>query len=212
MAGNDREPLFNGWARTYDAGLEHPEGFPFEGYRRVLGALAQIIEPGQRVLDVGTGTGELAVRLAARGCEVVGIDFSAEMLTQARRKLPSARFIKVDLLDANASEGWSALESERFDRIVSAYVFHEFSLETKVALLQRLATLYSPGGVTVVGDVAFADAAARDAAHQKWRRVWDESEHPWAAAEDAQVLESAGFQVQYTEVSFCAGLFVLEPT
>lgn len=207
----DREPLFDGWAPTYDTGLEHPEGFPFEGYGNVLEAATQHVQPGQRVLDVGTGTGALAARLAAKGCDVVGVDFSEAMLAQARGKVPDARFLKLDLLGTESSEEWEALQGERFDRIVSAYVFHEFPLATKVALLRRLSALLSPGGVAVVGDVAFGDAASRAVARRQWGRVWDDSEHYWAAAEDARVLEGAGFRVQYTQISFCAGVFVVAP-
>ena len=45
--------------------------------------------PGDRVLDVATGTGDLAIELARRGCEVVGSDFSEEMLARARAKEPA---------------------------------------------------------------------------------------------------------------------------
>lgn len=53
------------------------------------------VGPGSRVLDVATGTGDLAVELASRvapGGEVVGSDFSEEMLARARAKAPAIRF------------------------------------------------------------------------------------------------------------------------
>jgi demethylmenaquinone methyltransferase / 2-methoxy-6-polyprenyl-1,4-benzoquinol methylase len=53
------------------------------------------VGPGGRALDVATGTGDLAVELARRvepGGEVVGSDFSEEMLKVARRKAPALRF------------------------------------------------------------------------------------------------------------------------
>src|SRR5947209_394608 len=46
--------------------------------------------PGQRVLDVATGTGMVAFALAERGCAVVGLDQSEEMLSAARAKLRAA--------------------------------------------------------------------------------------------------------------------------
>jgi demethylmenaquinone methyltransferase/2-methoxy-6-polyprenyl-1,4-benzoquinol methylase len=67
------------------AGLHH-------GWRRRAADLA-CVEPGDRVLDVATGTGDLAVELAGRvGPEgaVVGSDFSEEMLARARTKAPAA--------------------------------------------------------------------------------------------------------------------------
>ena len=47
------------------------------------------VSAGDRVLDVATGTGDLAIELRRRGCEVVGSDFSEEMLVRARAKEPS---------------------------------------------------------------------------------------------------------------------------
>jgi demethylmenaquinone methyltransferase/2-methoxy-6-polyprenyl-1,4-benzoquinol methylase len=46
------------------------------------------VGPGSRALDVATGTGDLAIALAARGASVVGSDFSEGMLDVARRKAP----------------------------------------------------------------------------------------------------------------------------
>jgi demethylmenaquinone methyltransferase/2-methoxy-6-polyprenyl-1,4-benzoquinol methylase len=66
------------------AGLHH-------GWRRRAADLAGVV-PGDRVLDVATGTGDLALELARRvgaGGEVIGSDFSEEMLVHARAKLAS---------------------------------------------------------------------------------------------------------------------------
>src|SRR5690349_17535972 len=42
--------------------------------------------PGERVLDLGCGTGDLTAQLAARGATVLGVDASPEMVNEARRK------------------------------------------------------------------------------------------------------------------------------
>jgi trans-aconitate methyltransferase len=52
--------------------------------------------PGDRVLDLGCGTGELTAALAARGAVVTGIDASAEMLATARARHPTLTFTTVD--------------------------------------------------------------------------------------------------------------------
>ena len=67
------------------------------------------VAPGSRVLDVATGTGDLALeawRAASPGGEVVGCDFSPAMLARARAKAPELRFDRADALAlpyANAS-------------------------------------------------------------------------------------------------------------
>src|SRR3954452_18752860 len=50
------------------------------------------VGPGARALDVATGTGDLAIALAERGAEVVGIDFAQKMLEIARTKAPVIDF------------------------------------------------------------------------------------------------------------------------
>jgi demethylmenaquinone methyltransferase/2-methoxy-6-polyprenyl-1,4-benzoquinol methylase len=84
--------MFDRIARVYDlmnsvmtAGLHHQ-------WRRRAVDLAQV-GPGDRVLDVATGTGDLAIELASRvgpGGAVVGSDFSEEMLVHARKKVDGA--------------------------------------------------------------------------------------------------------------------------
>jgi len=95
-SGTLQEPqvraMFDRIAGFYDvmnsvmtAGLHH-------AWRRRAADLAGV-GPGDRVLDVATGTGDLALELATRvgpGGEVIGSDFSPQMLTRARLKAPAA--------------------------------------------------------------------------------------------------------------------------
>ena len=146
----------------------------------------------------------LAARSAGLGCAVTGVGFSEPVLAQARRNVPGADFRQLDLLGARGG-----LEHERFNAVVSAYVLHEFDLETKVDLLTRLAALLTPGGRVVVGDVSFLNEKARVAAYEAWRTVWDEDEHYWTAADALPVVRQTGFTVSYRQVSFCAGVYTL---
>src|SRR5437763_12943506 len=57
------------------------------------------VGPGDRALDVATGTGDLAIALRARGAEVVGLDFSEPMLELARAKAPEIGFEAGNALD-----------------------------------------------------------------------------------------------------------------
>jgi demethylmenaquinone methyltransferase / 2-methoxy-6-polyprenyl-1,4-benzoquinol methylase len=93
--------MFDRIARVYDlmnsvmtAGLHHH-------WRRRAADLAAV-GPGDSVLDVATGTGDLALELAGRvgpSGRVVGSDFSEEMLALARRKAPQLRFEWGNALD-----------------------------------------------------------------------------------------------------------------
>jgi len=153
----------------------------------------------------GTGAGNLAARLLAGGCdEAWATDFSEEMLARARQKAPEANFVRANLLEA-----WPDELPEQFDRIVSAYVFHEFDLETKLRLIGELNARLKPRGRLVIADVAFTTAEAREAAHRHWAGLWDEEEYYWAADEAIAALAKAGSGARYVQVSICGGVFVI---
>ncbi|MFN2233764.1 MAG: class I SAM-dependent DNA methyltransferase, partial [Anaerolineales bacterium] len=112
---------FNGWADHYDQSVLHTQSFPFTGYETVLDQVVALSNalPGTSILDLGTGTGNLAVRFDTMGCEVWGTDFSPAMLEKARLKLPNAHLFQMDLRGV-----WPLQMNRQFDHIVSAYVFH----------------------------------------------------------------------------------------
>ncbi len=204
---SSRAGLFDAWAEGYDRSVQGAEGFPFIGYGRVLGEVVARagVRPGMMVLDLGTGTGNLALLLSQAGAEVWGVDFSPRMLAKARAKVPGARFVLGDVTGP-----WPDGLPEGFHRIVSGYLLHEFDLEAKVGLLARWAReRLLPGGRIVIGDIAFPTAAARRAARERWAGLWDEGEHYWAADEAKTALEGAGFSVTYRQVSPCGGVFTL---
>src|SRR4051794_40073086 len=49
-------------------------------------------QPGERIVDLGCGTGELTAQIAAAGAEVIGIDASEAMIVRARERYPQLRF------------------------------------------------------------------------------------------------------------------------
>ena len=210
MGNRDRSRIFDSWAQRYDDSVAcSGDSFPLGGYRRVLEQVVSQAgaDMGMSVLDLGVGTGNLAARFAALGCEVWGVDFSRDMLVKARAKLPGIHLVCADLLDQ-----WPGDLMRRFDRIVSAYVLHEFDLATKMQLLERLASeRLAVGGRIVIGDIAFPTGEARKAAHTRWAERWDEEEHYWAADEAITAGARAGLHLTCAQVSHCGAVFVIVP-
>src|SRR5690348_3688593 len=74
---------------------EYRNQFPWRDWSRALGLCP--IKPGQEVLDIGCGVGDLSALLAAHGVGVTGIDHNPELLAAARKRAPSVRFEQQDL-------------------------------------------------------------------------------------------------------------------
>jgi putative AdoMet-dependent methyltransferase len=195
---------FDAWAASYDRSIHSNSGFPFEGYTDVLQGIVDIAEvkPGASVLDLGIGTGNLALLFARLGSEVWGLDFSAKMLELAQIKLPGAKLGQVDI-----RTGWPHAFQRRFDCIVSAYTFHHFPQDEKVRLVQRLLKDHlTPDGRLVIGDIAFWNAAEENMMRFTLGSEW-EQEYYWFADETILAFEKAGVQALFSKISVCAGVF-----
>jgi demethylmenaquinone methyltransferase / 2-methoxy-6-polyprenyl-1,4-benzoquinol methylase len=105
------------------------------------------VGPGSHALDVATGTGDLAIELARRvdpGGEVVGSDFSEQMLELARRKAPGLRFEWGNALDLPYGAG-------EFDAATVGFGARNFSdLDRGLA---EMARVVRPGGRVVVLEI-----------------------------------------------------------
>lgn len=205
---NDPFPVedFDSWAEDYDQSVANTENFPFTGYKQVLDKVVYLADPqpGMQVLDLGIGTGNLAMRFNALGCEIWGTDFSAIMLEKARLKLPEAHLFQADLRGA-----WPMTLNRRFDRIVSAYVFHHFELRKKVEIIENLVReRLNSGGNLIIADIAFQNWDALKGIKLAVGNEW-EDEYYWLATESIPAIKEVGLKVEYIQVSSCAGIFTI---
>ena len=183
MQTNDPFPAsdFDQWAETYDRSTRDYPEFPFAGYERVLASVVERAgaQKGMSVLDLGTGTANLAMLFDALGCELWCTDFSASMLEKARLKLPRAHFALHDLRHDFPPE-----LDRRFDRIVSAYVFHHFELDKKTSLCRELVReRLTPDGKLVIADLSFPTFEAKEL----FKRQFDDWEEENSKAREVDV-------------------------
>jgi ubiquinone/menaquinone biosynthesis C-methylase UbiE len=109
------------------------------------------IEPKQRVLDLGCGTGTLALSVKERepSAEVLGLDADPEMLAQARAKAEQAGF------ELELTEGFSTdlpYEDASVDRVLSTLFFHHLDPEPKRRTAREIARVLRKGGELHVAD------------------------------------------------------------
>jgi putative AdoMet-dependent methyltransferase len=197
---------FDQWADSYDQDVVTQTQFPFDGYENVIETVVHQADArqGMHVLDIGTGTANLALRFADLGCELWCTDFSEPMLEKARQKLPEAHFFRHDF----RREWPPELEGQRFDRIVSAYVFHHVELHQKVQICEELVKKrIKNDGKLVIADLSFPTRVDKE----KFKnQVSDWEEEPyWIVDQSIQALEKAGLKVEYWQVSACAGVYTI---
>jgi cyclopropane fatty-acyl-phospholipid synthase-like methyltransferase len=142
-------------ARDY---LERRRQIPHreEGYDALLEFLPAATT---RVLDLGTGDGEVVARIRARhpDVEVVAADFSAEMLGRARARFadePAVRVVEHDL-EHPIPEAWGS-----FDVVVSSFAIHHVGHDRKRALYREIYEQLDAGGC--FGNLEHVDSPSRE--------------------------------------------------
>jgi ubiquinone/menaquinone biosynthesis C-methylase UbiE len=116
------------------------------------------VEEGQRVLDIGTGTGAAADEIARTGANVVGVDRSLRMLSVAHRERPSFSFVAADVLDL-------PFRDRTFDVVAGNFVFAHFA-KVETALFE-LTRVLSRGGR--IGFTTWSDG--KDAFQDTWTEL-----------------------------------------
>jgi SAM-dependent methyltransferase len=161
LRGEHRETI--GMASTHTPGPERRHFLPAAGHawllpfydplHRLLGGAAALdalaeqasLAPGQRVLDIGCGTGTLAIRLSALepDLDVVGLDPDPQALARARAKAQRA----------GASVTWKEgfadalpFPDASFDQVFSSFMFHHLDAAVKRGTLSEVTRVLRPGG------------------------------------------------------------------
>ena len=138
MAAGDAERIFTGIGRSYDRVATVLSLGQDPRWRRAL-VDAIAARPGDRVLDVATGTGMVAQALHDRyGCRVVGLDQSADMLAMAR-----TRDGVYEALVEGRAEHLPFADAE-FDHLTFTYLLRY--VDDPVATMRELARVVKPGG------------------------------------------------------------------
>jgi SAM-dependent methyltransferase len=111
------------------------------------------VREGMRILEIGCGTGELAVRMAQRGGIVTGIDASPAMLAEAEKKVAAGGLRdRVTLTQMDAAIVGERFPPRSFDLIVSTLVFSELIPQERSRVLSVCVGLLAPGGRLLIAD------------------------------------------------------------
>jgi demethylmenaquinone methyltransferase/2-methoxy-6-polyprenyl-1,4-benzoquinol methylase len=142
--------LFSGLPRQYNwMGAALSFGQDPRWRRRLVAEIAPA--PGQRILDVATGTGMVAFELAARGPEVVGLDQSEAMLGAARSRLAAAPELTGRISFVRGEAEQLPFADGEFDALTFTYLLRY--VDDRAATIRELARVVKPGGA--IGMVEF---------------------------------------------------------
>jgi trans-aconitate methyltransferase len=162
---------------------------------RLAAGVVELLAPqsGERILDVGCGTGQLTAEIAKQGAQVVGLDSSVTMIGQARQNYPGLTFALGDATNFHFEEP--------FDAVFSNAALHW--VKQSDAAAESFARALKPGGRFVAefgghGNTGSILRALRAAlGHQSDARC------PWyypSVAEYAAILERHGLEVRHAEL------------
>jgi demethylmenaquinone methyltransferase/2-methoxy-6-polyprenyl-1,4-benzoquinol methylase len=127
-------PVYDAMNRLMTAGLD----------RRWRREAAAVVRPGDRVLDICCGTGDLALAAADAGGKVTGIDFSEPMLERARAKAPGIEWVSGDALALPFGDG-------AFDAVTIGFGLRNLAdIEQGLAEMRRA---LKPGGRVAILEI-----------------------------------------------------------
>ncbi|NOZ03733.1 MAG: class I SAM-dependent methyltransferase [FCB group bacterium] len=142
----------------YDRGIRW---LTLGGLDRAYERLTTYIKTGQKVLDVGCGTGALTILVAKKGAKVKGIDINPQMLEIAGERVKKMSLQKQVKLE---EKGVAELESEKeesYDAVVSGLCFSELSEDELSFALKEINRILKPGGLILVADEVKPEAGLK---------------------------------------------------
>jgi SAM-dependent methyltransferase len=172
---------FDRAAGYYDA----TRGLPPEVADRVAARIEAAARPGARFLEVGVGTGRIALPLQRRGCWVAGIDLSAAMMGAYRDKaaaagLPAPRLLRGDVTRL-------PLTDASVDAVVEVHVLHLVPDWRRA--LGEIRRVLAPGGMVVTGwgpGLPYRPESPRDAVQRRMRELTADATPEWVGLGDAR--------------------------
>jgi ubiquinone/menaquinone biosynthesis C-methylase UbiE len=193
---------FDEYAEDYDGWVSSDDPV-YECYDRVLDFVVDLaaIKPRSHVLDIATGTGNLAIRMIARDARVLGLDPSRRMLAKAHHKIGEDSRVEL----RHAPDPFLHLEypDNHFDAVVSTYSFHHVPHPMQPEGIREMIRVLKPGCPWVLGDLIFETEEAERAALD--RHEWLEDEYFPRIKALRPVFSSLGMEIetrQFTPITW----------
>ena len=160
------------WLDNYDERMRSLDRLRYDETLSEVVRMSTVKE-GDLILDIGTGTGNLAVKFLEEGCQIIGLDPSIKLLRMAEQKVErwgkrsdiricENPFLEIPFFD------------NTFDVIASTYSIHHLTDDAKRLAVIEMKRVMRPDGVIIIGDVMFKDAADKVRALSEYPDMEDE--------------------------------------
>ena len=172
----DTKQWFGRWSNEYDRTLGS-----ISFHRELLDLVVQNarLKNGDKVLDLGCGTGLLSLKLLQKSCcSVMGVDYAKEMIDILKAKVKKLKLkdrISICLMDAALLK----FKDRTFDRVVSSVALHH--LKDKLPVLKRVFRVLKPGGIFIIGEVDM-DTTGKHTDAKRLKRILRVLEQEWIPA------------------------------
>lgn len=179
----DTKGWFDRWSNEYDRTLGSI-GF----HRELLNLIVRNarLKTGDKILDVGCGTGLLSLKLLQNSdCSVIGVDYSPEMMGIFETKIKKLKLkdrVSIELMDVRALK----FKDHTFDRVVSSVTLHH--LVEKLPALRKIFRVLKPGGIFILGEIDM-DTTGKHTDAKRLERILDVLKQEWIPA-----LKDAGIE------------------
>ncbi len=143
------------WNKLAEKYSRQPVANP-EAFDRKIEITTSLMTQKSVVLDIGCGTGSLALRLAPSGAHIHGLDLSSEMIRIAKDKAAAENVDNVSFHIGPWDDSFAALEPESLDGICAYSILH--LVEDRSGALQQIHRLLKPGGFFVSSTVCLGES------------------------------------------------------
>mgnify|MGYP002633890350 FL=1 len=143
------------WNKLAERYAKQPLSNP-DAFEQKIAITRSLMSPGCALLEVGCGTGSLALRLASAAGRIHGLDVSSEMIGIAQSKATAAGVSNVTFQTGPFDEGFHAIGPASVDGVCAYSILH--LLPDRTAALARIHDLIKPGGFFVSSTVCLGDS------------------------------------------------------
>jgi len=157
-------------------------------HRKELKEFVTLLPKNARVLDVGCGAGvPIAEFLVESGFDVIGIDFSENMLKLARKNVPRAAFMKKDMNELD-------FPADSFDGLTAFYSIIHVPREKHSQLLESFHRILKPEGIMLI--CMGPDEWEATGEYLETTMFWSQ----YSPEKSLRLVKSAGFQIIYDQI------------